>query len=134
MGEGEERITVSTWGLFMPLYAGLLSQEEATELVTKHLTDRRQFYTRFPAPSLSLREPSYTSDDLWRGPTWIAVNWFIEKGLRNYGFNDVARVLRERTHALINTSGFREFYDPRTGKGHGAEEFTWGGLVLDMAL
>jgi len=33
---------------------------------------------------------------------------------------------------LLKQSGLREYYDPLTGQGHGANGFTWGGLVLDM--
>jgi hypothetical protein len=32
----------------------------------------------------------------------------------------------------MERSGFREYYDPLTGEGHGAREFTWTGLLLDM--
>ena len=34
--------------------------------------------------------------------------------------------------ALVRKSGFREYYNPFTGEGYGAKDFTWGGLVLDM--
>jgi hypothetical protein len=33
---------------------------------------------------------------------------------------------------LVQQSGFREYYDPLTGQGHGAANFTWPGLLLDM--
>jgi hypothetical protein len=33
---------------------------------------------------------------------------------------------------LVEKSGFREYYDPVTGEGHGAREFTWSGLLVDM--
>jgi hypothetical protein len=33
----------------------------------------------------------------------------------------------------ITRCGFREYYDPFTGEGHGAREFTWSGLLVDMA-
>jgi hypothetical protein len=33
---------------------------------------------------------------------------------------------------LIDVSGFREYYNPHTGEGGGANEFCWPGLVLDM--
>lgn len=131
-GETQERIPVETWGLFMPLYAGILHKDEAKLLVERYLLNRNKFFTNFPVPSVSQQEPSYTEDDLWRGPTWIAINWFIYQGLRDYGYHDLAKVLRQKTVKLLSRSGFREFYDAKTGEGHGAHEFTWGGLVLDM--
>ena len=33
---------------------------------------------------------------------------------------------------LIEKSGFREYYNPFSGEGYGAEDFTWAGLILDM--
>ncbi len=33
---------------------------------------------------------------------------------------------------LITKSGFREYYDPLSGEGYGAKNFTWPGLILDM--
>ena len=39
----------------------------------------------------------------------------------------------EASIALTQRSGFREYYDPRTGEGFGAEGFSWSALVLDMA-
>jgi hypothetical protein len=32
----------------------------------------------------------------------------------------------------VARSGFREYYDPCTGEGFGAREFTWSGLLVDM--
>lgn len=66
------------------------------------------------------------------GPTWIGVNWFVYKGLVNYGFNDIAERVKDSSLKLIKRSGFREYYHPHTGEGLGAPNFTWGGLVLDM--
>lgn len=132
MGEEQEPIHVETWSIFMPLYAGLLHKDEATMLIEKHLLNRDTFYTDFPVPSVSMREPSFTKDDLWRGPTWAATNWFIFKGLKRYGYDDLAHLLRRKTEKLIAGSGFREYYDARTGEGYGAHDFTWGGLVIDM--
>jgi hypothetical protein len=33
---------------------------------------------------------------------------------------------------MIDRSGIREFYDPRTGDGEGARDFGWTTLVLDL--
>jgi hypothetical protein len=131
-GETQESIIVDTWGLFMPLYAGLLHKDEATLLIKRHLLNSKQFFTDFPIPSVSCEEASFTRDDLWRGPTWIAINWFVHKGLKLYGFDDVAETIRQKTINLLRQSGFREYYDTHTGIGYGAHNFTWGGLMLDM--
>ena len=45
---------------------------------------------------------------------------------------DVASRIVERTISMIDRSGIREFYDPRTGDGEGARDFGWTTLVLDL--
>ncbi|MEX0931047.1 MAG: trehalase family glycosidase [Candidatus Paceibacterota bacterium] len=130
---GKTAIETQTWSMFMPLYGGLLSQEDANELVEKWLLNAKHFWTEFPVPSTSIQELSFdATKGFWRGPVWIAPNWIIYKGLKRYGFDTIADEIKEKTEALINKSGFREHYNPHTGAGLGANNFTWGGLVIDM--
>lgn len=128
-----QSIDIMTWALFMPLYGGLLKEDEAKRLVNDWLLNDKRFWSEFPVPSTSMEEASFDSTEgFWRGPVWMAPNWFIHKGLKRYGFDDVAAVIKKKTIALIERSGFREQYNPHTGEGVGATNFTWGGLVLDM--
>jgi len=130
--ENYQKIKVKTWAIFAPLFAKILSKPEAKKLVEKHLTNPKEFWTNYPVPTVSIDEPSFDPKDFWRGPTWIAVNWFIYKGLLNYGFKDLAKQIKKSSTALLEKSGFREYFNPLTGQGLGAKNFTWGGLVLDM--
>ncbi len=128
----EKFLKVNTWNLFMPLYGGLLDSNEASILVDC-LKDERYFWTNFPIPTVARNSACYDPDDgFWRGPVWMAPNWFIYKGLMRYGYIDLATELAEKTRKLITLSGFREYYHPTTGEGLGAKDFTWGGLVTDM--
>ena len=34
--------------------------------------------------------------------------------------------------AAMEKSGFREYFNPQTGEGLGAVDFTWGSLIIDM--
>ena len=131
-GENYQKIEVKTWAIFAPLFAGILTQNEANDLIKKHLLNPKEFWTKYPAPTVSMDEPSFDPEGFWRGPVWIATNWFIYQGLKNYGFYDIAKQIKESSIALIEKSGFREYFNPNTGEGFGAKDFTWGGLVLDM--
>ncbi|MBI2330555.1 hypothetical protein HYU94_04130 [Candidatus Daviesbacteria bacterium] len=131
-GEDYQKIKVKTWAIFTPLFAEILSREEAQKLVTEHLLNKDEFWTKFPVPTTALDEPGFDPKGFWRGPTWIASNWFIYKGLLNYGFTEIAKEIRESSEELISKSGFREYFNPQTGEGLGAKNFTWGGLVMDM--
>ena len=88
-----------------------------------------------PVPSVAMTEPNFRPNErflIWRGPTWININWMLVHGLRKHGFNDEAGDLARRTIELTLQSGFREFYNPHTGEGYGAKNFGWSTLVLDL--
>lgn len=131
-GEDYKKIKVKTWAIFAPLFAKILSQDEATTLVEKYLKDPKSFWSPYPVTSVSMEEASFNPESMWRGPVWIGVNWFIHKGLLNYGFTEEAAIIRQKSIELLEKSGFREYYHPETGEGYGAKDFTWGGLAIDM--
>lgn len=131
-GEDYKKIKIKTWAMFAPLFANVLTYPEADKLIKDHLLNKKEFWTDFPIPTVALDEPSFDPKGFWRGPSWIATNWFIYKGLLNYGFKDIANEIRKSSENLIQKSGFREQFNPLTGEGQGAENFTWGGLIVDM--
>ena len=60
--------------------------------------------------------------------------WEIFNGLKKHGYEKEADNLREKTIQLIQKSGFREFFNPFSGEGYGAVDFSWSTLVVDMIL
>ncbi|MCR4305921.1 MAG: hypothetical protein NUV73_02450, partial [Candidatus Daviesbacteria bacterium] len=120
------------WAIFTPLFAEILSREEAKKLVSEHLLNKNEFWTKYPVPTTALNEPAFDPEGFWRGPTWIAANWFIYKGLMNYGLTEVAEEIKKSSQDLLAKSGFQEYFNPQTGEGLGAKNFTWGSLVADM--
>jgi glycogen debranching enzyme len=131
-GDDYSKIRVKTWAMFTPLYAGILSREEAKKLVEGHLLNKAEFAAPFFVPSVSMDEKSYDPAGFWRGPVWLASNWFIFRGLLDYGLHAEAAQILESTARLLELSGFREQYHPETGEGQGAEAFSWGALIVDM--
>jgi glycogen debranching enzyme len=93
------------------------------------------FRAPWPVPTVERRDLSFYPGQtpfLWRGPVWSFVNWFLYRVLRARGLPDEAKALRDSLSALVQRSGFGEYYDPLSGRGHGAQDFTWAGLLLDM--
>ncbi len=131
-GLNYRRIEVMTWAIFMPLFAHLLTPDEAQSLVEQHFDNANEFATPYSLPTVATNQPSFDPAGFWRGPVWIGANWFIYHGLSDYGFDEQAARIKYDSERLIAQSGFREYYNPTTGEGYGAQNFTWPGLVLDM--
>ncbi len=76
------------------------------------------FATAVPIPSIAVRDTEHYSKDMWRGPMWVNINWFIARGLERYGCNAEASALKATTVAEIErTCGkfgtFFEYFDDR---------------------
>lgn len=132
MNDPYELLKVDTWAHFAPLFAGLYSEDEAEALVRNRLFNEDTFWSPHGIRTVSRQEASYRPDGYWRGSVWMAPHWFIYKGLVRYGYAEEARRIRDVSVRLIEQSGFREYFDPETGEGYGAHDFTWGTLVTDM--
>jgi neutral trehalase len=120
-----------TIATFMPLFAGTATAARARQLRDQLASPA--FATAHPVPSVPTTSPLFEAKRYWRGPTWLAPNWFIIQGLRRYGFTPEANTLRTRTLDLVTKSGFREYFNPLTGEGLGADQFSWSAaLTLDL--
>ena len=83
-------------------------------------------------PTVSYDNPSYSSGDYWRGPTWLNTAYFALKGLMDYGFKELAEDLREHIlNAVYNEKrGIYEYYDSKSGEGLGAFNFGWSAAFI----
>ncbi|MDE2038160.1 MAG: hypothetical protein KGI69_03000 [Patescibacteria group bacterium] len=131
-GEDYVKTKVKTWALFAPLFAGIPTAEEARALVSGYLESPAEFKAAYPVPSVSRSDPAYDPKGFWRGSVWMAVNWFVRRGLKRYNMDDHGDRILQSSVELLERSGFREYFHPDTGEGMGAESFTWGALVVDM--
>ena len=132
---GSRKIPILTPTIFFPLAIEELDQSIAERILDRHFDDERKFAAPLPMPSVEMRDPAFFTGEtpfIWRGPTWAPTNWFLYHALKKRGFSERAGRLRASLTELVAASGFREYYDPFSGEGHGARDFTWSGLVLDM--
>jgi glycogen debranching enzyme len=131
-GPQYEKINVVTWAHLIPLLADLYTPEEAEALVKRFLGNEETLKAQWGIRTVSRQEQSYRPNGFWRGPIWMAPHWFVYHGLRRYKFDQEADWVRDSSIALLEKSGFREYFNPETGEGYGSHNFTWGTLVLDM--
>jgi len=134
-GKENRKIRILTPTIFYPVIVDDISRDIGQRMMEKHFRENDEFQTPYPIPSLAKNEPAFNPKDslyLWRGPTWIVNNWFIHKYLIKTEHQEQAKLLMDSMLRLVEKSGFREYYDPFTGEGYGAQNFTWTGLIIDM--
>lgn len=121
----------------MPLLTGRLPADIVTRLVTA-LDDDRRFKAPWSIPTVSVGDPDFSPERMWRGPVWINTNALVVEGLRASGHDERARALAEETVALVKHGGGpHEYFNPLTG--HRAETattaFGWSAaLFIDLAV
>ena len=84
---------------FLPLLLPGLPSHQVDALV-QALQDPERFASAFPIPSVALCNPEW-STDMWRGATWVNLNYLIIKGLQQHGRLDIAARLVEQTVAYV---------------------------------
>ena len=155
--ETGEFITCPTNVGLLALFGGIATPERAERLVRDWLENPAEFATPNPIPTLARSDEGYCKD-MWRGPTWINLTYFVAEGLADYGYLEEATALRRRSVDMVNewyekTGCIFEFYDAenelspyqldRKGKAfeprdhrmklHAIPDFGWScTLTLDM--
>jgi glycogen debranching enzyme len=123
---------------FLPLWAGIASEEQAAQLV-KVLTDPERFWRPKGIPSLSAADSYYNPKGYWNGPVWVQWNYLIMRGLLDYGYEKEARELVDRVaevmiEQLKENHNLWEFYSPDHNWGGYHKTYIWAGIINRMML
>lgn len=132
------------WSGFMAMWAGIATEEEAKEIVSRHYCDTLSFNAPAGIRTLSPQEKMYNvkasgNPSSWQGPVWINVNYLVFRGLVRYGFVAEACELAEKTILLLGRDyerfgALHEYYLPENGEPVLNKGFqNWNLLVLNMA-
>jgi len=99
LAQAVERVVTVT--SLLPLILENLDQEIVRRLVNDHLHNPAEFWLPYPVPSVAASEPTFDPEAktglLWRGSTWVNMNWFLVGGLQQYGYYELAHELAVRT-------------------------------------
>ncbi|MBQ8685586.1 MAG: hypothetical protein IJ514_05410 [Clostridia bacterium] len=100
---------------FFPLMANIPSKKQVERMV-KVLTDEKLLWTKLPLATVAQTHPTF-STDMWRGGVWLNINYFIVKGLMQYGYTELAESLKTKLLDEVQkwyavTGGVFEFYAP----------------------
>jgi glycogen debranching enzyme len=137
LAERSERpVRVSTWSSLAPLALRAIPEAVRRRLVEEHLLDPRRYRSPVGIPSVSREEPSFRPGfdrfRCWRGPSWVNSAWLLVPPLRELGYEEEAERVAGSLAAAVEAEGFREYYNPLTGRGLGARDFGWSTLVVDL--
>lgn len=119
------------------LHGGIPNSRQA-ELLKNYLLNLhdRGFYT---CPSFDVDSPLFDSKRYWRGPIWPQMNWMIYQGLKSYGFEKTAEIVKSDLIELVSNLGFYEYFESQKElattltKGYGGGDFSWtAACVLDL--
>lgn len=116
---------VLTPAMFMPLYIGIASEEQA-----KYMADIAEKNFRDMMPTVSYDNPSY-SKNYWRGPTWLNVAFFAAKGLKNYNMPIADRIKNNILKMCYDVrDGIHENYHSTSLEGLCCDNFSWSSVFL----
>jgi hypothetical protein len=125
----ESRTILSLAPLLDPDLATDVAQAVASELGSPHFRSANSL----GVASFDMLAPEFDRRRYWRGPIWANLNWLLGRGLRQQGLVEQAEVLERTTIDLVARSGMREYFDPVTGDGLGADDFSWtAAAVIDI--
>jgi putative isomerase len=120
-----------------PLWTGRLAPSINEQLVA-HLRDPQSFWVNHPLPTVAVNDGSFDSQQMWRGPVWININYIFVEALQRTGQHDLAEDLAERTLRLVmGQNDIYEYYDPFTGQPppKAAPMFGWSAsCFIDLAI
>ncbi|WP_158845358.1 amylo-alpha-1,6-glucosidase [Streptomyces sp. NRRL WC-3742] len=130
------RVEILTASSLFPILLDSVPRGHAQRLIEQHLLNEGEFWRPYPVPSVAANEPTYdpefATNAIFRGSSWVNLNWYLYWGLKKHGYHAEASTLVERTCRLVAASGTRECYGPENAAGHGAHSFGWSTLVLDL--
>ena len=136
-------IRIATWSGFLPMLAGIATKEEA-ESLQKHYHDEDTFTSDYGICTLGKNEKMFNLEATnnpsnWLGPIWLVANYCVFKGMLDYGYEEEARDMCEKTLKLLagdieKTGCMHEYYNPFTGEPVMNGGFiNWNILALNMA-
>ena len=134
---------IGVWSGFMAMWSGIATEEQAERMVKENLLDEKGFWANFGIRTLAKYEKMYSlkatgNPSCWLGQIWGISNYFVFRGLINYGYEKEATELAEKTVRLfeqdIAAEGLlHEYYDPETGMPINNPGFqNWNLLALNM--
>lgn len=127
---------------FLPMWARVATKEQAKELV-KHLTNEKSFWRKYGVPTIAADDPNYTAfvDGCcrWNGPVWLLWDYMVFQGLRNYGYDAVAKQVSDKMMLAVTTQletnhHFWESYSPDYTVQESPSNYIWDSIMAKLLI
>lgn len=120
---------------YTPFWTQIASKEQMEKALTL-LTDTTKFSTYIPFPTAAADNPKCDPNGYWRGPIWLDQTYQAIRGLRNYGYKELAdkytMQVFDRCQGLTGDAPIHENYGTHTGERLQASHFSWSASHLLM--
>lgn len=120
-----------------PIWTGRMPRR-MVERALLNLTDPEQFWTEYPLATVALNDPKFNPMQMWRGPSWVNINYLFIEALQRIGRPELAVELRRKTLNMVaRLPDIYEYYNPITGERplKSAPIFGWTSAVyIDLAI
>jgi hypothetical protein len=124
---GEKLLDSPSIGGLIPVFAPIPAHRAAAIAATIRAIGE---HVRYLVPSHDPRDARFDVKRYWRGPIWHVCNYLIVNGLRLAGETAVADRIVADSLALIDRSGFAEYYEPIDGSPLGGGRFSWTAAIV----
>ena len=135
-GRDERPVAVSTWSALAPLALRGLPESVRRRLVEEHLLDPARYRAATGIPSVAMSEPTFNPRfalwRCWRGPAWMNTAWLLVPPMIELGYAEEAERIVRSLELAVDGHGFREYYNPLTGRGLAARGFGFATLLIDL--
>jgi len=135
-GRDERPLRISTWSSLAPIALPGLPEHVRRRVIETHLLHPRRYRAPVGIPSVSMDEPSFVPRfdfwRTWRGPSWMVTAWLLVPALRELGYEEDAERIVDSLARAVLSDGYREYYNPLTGRGAAARDFGMSTLLVDL--
>ncbi len=127
---------------FLALWAEVAPKDRAEKLV-KTLTDTTRFWRKYGVPTLSSQDPWYSPYVdyccKWNGPVWLLWDYMVYDGLKNYGYNEVAKQLAAKMMLCVTTQlsknhNFWESFSPDNEVLNCPSNYIWDSIMAKLII
>ena len=135
-GRGGRPVAVSTWSALAPLALPGMPEHVRRRLIEEHLLDPARYRAQTGIPSVARSEPTFNPRfalwRCWRGPAWMNTAWLLVPPMIELGYAGEAERIVHSLELAVDRDGFREYYNPLTGRGLAARGFGFATLLIDL--